>query len=320
VEPKPLRLLVLSSSGELPAAVEELKAVRGVEHERVENYRQARDPSLLAKADAVLICDSYTGDMPDPSNGEKQLLADALISHRLTGVVLSSDTSGAVSGEDDALFYVSADISPEELWGRISTVRRYRPLLKQMEDRVHVMQRLGKKLNQQFVEVDQELRLASRLQRDFLPRVFPEVGDIRFATLYRPASWVSGDVYDVRRLDEKHIGFLVADAVGHGVAAGLLTMFIRQAVIGKRIYDDGYVIVPPSEVLEALNTDLAHQELPNCQFVTACYGTINLETHEVNFARGGHPHPPPRLPRKRGVSAGCLEYSPVRLFPVVPLF
>jgi serine phosphatase RsbU (regulator of sigma subunit) len=262
-----------------------------MEHEQVDNYRQARDPSLLANADAVLICEPSAEHTPDLNSGEKQLLADALISHRLTGVVLSSDTSGVVSGEDDALFYVPADISPEELWGRVSTIRRYRPLLKRMEDQVHIMQRLGKKLNQQFVEVDQELRLASRLQRDFLPRDFPEVGDVRFATLYRPASWVSGDVYDVRRLDEKHIGFLVADAVGHGVAAGLLTMFIRQAVAGKRIYDNDYVIVPPSEVLESLNMDLAHQELPNCQFVTACYGTINVENHEVTLARGGHPHP-----------------------------
>jgi sigma-B regulation protein RsbU (phosphoserine phosphatase) len=44
-------------------------------------------------------------------------------------------------------------------------------------------------------------------------------------------------------------------------------------------------------VLETLNRDLVRQELPNCQFVTGLYGTINTRTHELVYARGGHPHP-----------------------------
>ncbi len=264
---------------------------RELEVKHVSTQRQARDPALLSGVDAVLLCTRGSNDPSTTNKGEQQLLADALTAHRLTGVVLSSDTLGVVPCEDDALVYVSPDISVDELWGRLATVRHYRPLLARMDQQVAVMQRLGKKLNQQFVEVDQELRLASRLQRDFLPKHLPQIDDIQFAAVYRPATWVSGDVYDIRRLDESHVGFLVADAVGHGVAAGLLTMFIKHSIIGKRIYDDGYTLVPPSEVLAILNRDLANQELPNCQFVTACYGVIDTRTHEVVFARGGHPHP-----------------------------
>src|SRR3954464_4375947 len=54
--------------------------------------------------------------------------------------------------------------------------------------------------------VDEELRLASRIQRDFLPKTLPEIGRVRFHTLFRPASYVSGDLYDVMRLDETHVG------------------------------------------------------------------------------------------------------------------
>jgi serine phosphatase RsbU (regulator of sigma subunit) len=187
--------------------------------------------------------------------------------------------------------FTSPDASADELWGRIAAIQQYRPLLNRMEEQVAGMQRLGKKLNEQFVEVDQELRLASRLQRDFLPKQLPAISDIRFHVLYRPATWVCGDVYDVQRLDETFIGLYLADAVGHGVAAGLLTMFIKQAITGKRIYQDGYLIVPPHDVLEQLNSQLADQHLPNCQFVTACYATIDLRTREICLARGGHPHP-----------------------------
>ena len=50
---------------------------------------------------------------------------------------------------------------------------------------------------------------------------------MQFHTLFRPAGYVS--VYDVMRLDEQRVGFYMADAVGHGVPAALLTMLPNQA-------------------------------------------------------------------------------------------
>jgi sigma-B regulation protein RsbU (phosphoserine phosphatase) len=98
-------------------------------------------------------------------------------------------------------------------------------------------------------------------------------------------------MFDVFRIDEHHTGVYLADAVGHGMAAGLLTMFIKRVIIPKRIHEVGYEVVPPSVVLAALNDTLAEQELPNCQFVTACYGVIDHRASAFTFARGGHPHP-----------------------------
>jgi len=283
--------LLVESGPVLPVGVRDLLASHEVELLRIHSCHQACDPRLLSQAEAVVVCAPLEEFGPDNSPIDIPLLADALSSHRLTGVVLSRGTTGVVPGDDDPLVVVSPDITGDELWGRVATIRQYRPRLRRMEKQLAVMQRLGKKLNQNFVEMDQELHLASRLQRDFLPKRFPEIDDVRFAAFYRPAGWVSGDVYDVRRLDETHLSVYLADAVGHGVAAGLLTMFIKQAIIGKRIENDSYTIVPPSDVLEMLNVELAEQQLPNCQFVTACYATIDTQTHKVVFARGGHPHP-----------------------------
>jgi sigma-B regulation protein RsbU (phosphoserine phosphatase) len=281
----------VSESGQWPPAVRELARAPGVQASRADSCRHACDPALLSKADAVIVCDADNYGAPSPWYSEIASLSNALVTHRLMGIVLSSGTAGVMPGEGDALMLVPPEASAEELWGRIATIRQYRPLLIQMEQQLATMQRLGNKLNQHFSEVDQELRLASRLQRDFLPRCFPEVGQIRFAALYRPATWVSGDVYDVRRLDETRLSCYVADAAGHGVAAGLLTMFIKQAMVGKRIEHNDYTILMPETVLAGLNTALAEQELPNYQFVTACYCVINTVTNELCFARGGHPHP-----------------------------
>jgi serine phosphatase RsbU (regulator of sigma subunit) len=93
------------------------------------------------------------------------------------------------------------------------------------------------------------------------------------------------------RVDEEHVAFYVADAVGHGMAASLLTMFIKNAVVSKVIHDDGYDVLNPDRTLQMLNRRLVEQQLPNSQFVTACCATLNLRTLELQYARAGHPYP-----------------------------
>ncbi|GAH56406.1 unnamed protein product, partial [marine sediment metagenome] len=72
----------------------------------------------------------------------------------------------------------------------------------------------------------EQLRMAGQVQRNFLPARLPNSDTIRWATVFLPADWVSGDIYDIARLDERHIGFYVADAVGHSMPAALLTMLL----------------------------------------------------------------------------------------------
>lgn len=179
----------------------------------------------------------------------------------------------------------------DEVMGRLTTLAHYEPLVRNLERELHHVQKLGEQLNRYFGEIDQEMRLAGRLQRDFLPRSLPERATARFAALYRPASWVSGDIYDVIQIDDEHIGVFIADAMGHGVAAGLLTMFLRQALVPRRLSGNAWEIVSPAEVVATLNECLVRQKLPNCQFITAAYATIHLPTRTVRLARAGHPYP-----------------------------
>src|SRR5688572_8704751 len=153
------------------------------------------------------------------------------------------------------------------------------------------LRRRDETLNYHLARIDEELRLAARLQQDFLPKQLPEVGRVRFHTLFRPAGYVSGDLYDVMRLDETRVGFYMADAVGHGVPAALLTMFIKQALITKEIMPNGYRLLPPAESLARLNQTLVDQNLAHATFATALYGVVDVETLEVTIARAGHPAP-----------------------------
>ncbi|MHC4293446.1 MAG: PP2C family protein-serine/threonine phosphatase [Planctomycetota bacterium] len=88
----------------------------------------------------------------------------------------------------------------------------------------------------------EQLRLAGSVQRDFLPTSLPEGEKVKWANVFLPAEWVSGDIYDVIRIDENHIGFYIADVVGHGIPAALLTIFLKQALIMRQTVDNSYHI------------------------------------------------------------------------------
>src|ERR1700722_13506486 len=107
-----------------------------------------------------------------------------------------------------------------------------------------------------FSRLNEELRLAARLQQDFLPKTLPQLGPVHFHTLFLPAGYVSGDFYDSMRLDEKHIGFYIADAVGHGVPAALLTMFIKHALATKQISAGGYRLLSAGATMGRVNETL----------------------------------------------------------------
>jgi serine phosphatase RsbU (regulator of sigma subunit) len=160
-----------------------------------------------------------------------------------------------------------------------------------LKEEINHLRRRDETLNFYMHRLDEELRLAARLQQDFLPKSLPEVGAVRFHTLFRPAGYVSGDLYDVIRLDERHIGFYIADAVGHGTPAALLTMFIKHALVTKEIAGNHYRLLSPSESLARLNSELIQQNLSQAAFATALYGVIDVHTLQVTLARAGHPVP-----------------------------
>ncbi len=91
------------------------------------------------------------------------------------------------------------------------------------------------------------------------------------------------------RIDEDHVGFYIADAVGHGMPAALLTIFIKRTLQTKETTKNGYRIIPPDEALAHLNNELVKQQLSLCQFVTMVYAILNTKTLELQWARAGTP-------------------------------
>jgi len=194
-------------------------------------------------------------------------------------------------------------VSLRELWVRISVNLAYRkkgseiavkPPMPPVQMESNYTNRLAEKLRMTGTLVDnlaEQLSMAGLVQRDFLPSRLPDTERIQWATIFLPAEWVSGDIYDIARIDEQHIGFYVADAVGHAMPAALLTIFVKQALVMRETIGKEYQIFQPTEVVKRLNMRIAAQKLSGYQFATCCYCLLNTETLELTFARAGHPYP-----------------------------
>ena len=201
-----------------------------------------------------------------------------------------------------------------DLMTRVQSLLRIKALQDRLARQNDEISGMHQELKHAYHTLEQELRLAQRLQKSFLPQSLPMVGPARFAVRYHMCGRVGGDFYDVFRLDENHVGFYVADAVGHGVPAALLTVFVKKGIQTKHIEGNTYRIIPPGEALTHLNRDLLAHELDDSPFISMFYGLLNTQTLQLQYGRAGHPYPihllsqgPPRMLDADGTLLGVME-------------
>ncbi len=182
--------------------------------------------------------------------------------------------------------YLLRPFDPAELRAQVQALLRIKDRHDALTSKTAEVQRVNKRLQVANQQIDIELELARRIQESFLPRTMPDLPGIRFAVKYKPYARVGGDFYDVFRLDEKHLGFYVADAMGHGVPASLLTIFVKKGVVAKEITGKDYRLVPPNEVLERLNRELIDQALSEKPFITMAYVLYNTQERHLAVRPG----------------------------------
>lgn len=129
--------------------------------------------------------------------------------------------------------------------------------------------------------VKAELDVASKIQESSLPKKFDGFG-IEVCALMNPAKTVSGDFYDIFRIDNSHICLIIADVSGKGISASLFMLMAKMV-----IKNYAKLNIPISEVLERANNELCENNDAN-MFVTVFIGVFNIETGEFRYANAGH--------------------------------
>jgi len=136
--------------------------------------------------------------------------------------------------------------------------------------------------------ISTELSLATRIQADMLPNVFPAFPDRSEFDIYasmKPAKEVGGDFYDFFLIDHDHLGLVMADVSGKGVPAALFMM--ASKILIQNIAMTG---ASPREILETTNNRICQNNQQE-MFVTVWLGILDLRTGELKAANAGHEYP-----------------------------
>ena len=140
---------------------------------------------------------------------------------------------------------------------------------------------------------ERDLALATRIQGDMLPNVFPAFPERDEFDIYasmNPAKEVGGDFYDFFFIDENHLGIVMADVSGKGVPAALfmmisMTLIKNNALSGKS----------PSKVLEDTNNQICANNKEE-MFVTVWFGILDIKNGDLIAANAGHEFPMLKTP------------------------
>lgn len=236
------------------------------------NGSQALTSVDLAQPDLILL----DIKMPDMNGFEvcRQLKANSKTS-QIPVIFISAlnDLQDKLQGfHVGGLDYISKPFQIEEVLARVKSHLYIRKAQKILQSNNERMQR--------------ELNLAWHLQLNFLPQKLVNIPGWQFSAVLQPARETSGDFYDLFKLPDNRVVFLIADVVDKGVAAALL-MVLAWSLLRERIseFPDH-----PEKVFFDVNQRIL-SILKDLEFVTVFLGILDPGSGKLIYANAGH-NPP----------------------------
>lgn len=186
--------------------------------------------------------------------------------------------------------YISRPFNEREILARVKNYLRIRQLSETL-DKTRAL------LMAKEREANEDLRSAALIQQSLLPLTPPQLQSFDFSWRFIPSELVGGDLFNVFKLDECHLGAYILDVSGHGVPAAMVTTSVAQALdphngqFLKRLTSSPpyYELVPPAEVLARLNTEYPFERFE--KFFTLCYLLLDVNSGEVRYSNAAHPLP-----------------------------
>lgn len=130
--------------------------------------------------------------------------------------------------------------------------------------------------------VAKEIEVAGQIQKTLLPKELPNIPGLSLDAFYRAASRISGDLYDVFRIDDTHFCMVVADVAGKGIPASLVMSVLRTVIRilakGKRSSKD---------ILTAVDGYIK-DDIPPGIFITIFMAVYCIDSRKLNFVSAGH--------------------------------
>ncbi|MEO7270428.1 MAG: SpoIIE family protein phosphatase [Vicinamibacterales bacterium] len=167
--------------------------------------------------------------------------------------------------------------------------------------------------------LEQDLRMAARVQQALLPPSDLEAGTLRIAHAFHPCDDLAGDGVGIVPLPEHRIGLYLLDVSGHGAGAALLSFTLNhllsptvEGALLAGTVGEAPAVVPPARVAERLNRQFPMDR--SRQYFTFVYGVIDTRSGAFEYVIAGHPAPvflplggPTRLVDGAGFPIGMID-------------
>lgn len=188
--------------------------------------------------------------------------------------------------------FVSKPVASGVLWAQLQTCERILALENRLSSQVEALEAANR-------HIRRDLEAAAAIQKSHLPEEAPAHPRVEFAWVYDACDTLGGDMFNVFRLDEEHVGLYILDVSGHGTPAALLSVAISRAlvpfpqqggILKRAIQQPPYYQLPsPAEVAGELNRRFQTSE--SGLFATFLYGVLDLSSGVFRFVSAGHPGP-----------------------------
>ena len=138
---------------------------------------------------------------------------------------------------------------------------------------------------QDYLRMQEEVRLAAVIQNDLLPKTAPTIPGYDIAGRSIPAQQVGGDYFDFILIENQGVAICVGDVSGKGLPASLLMANLQATLRGQTLVE-----MPVHERIRRANQLLFRSTDPE-KFATLFYGVLNTNDHRLCFTNAGHENP-----------------------------
>ncbi len=177
-----------------------------------------------------------------------------------------------------------------------------RQVLLALATRCLELRRLREERQRYMHRMEKDLAQAQQFQRSMLPPLQTNFHGLSICARYVACHELAGDFYDYVVAGDDAVAVLIADVVGHGTSAAMMTSIVKSAFHAASVdgFDPACVIGRIQDGIRAFDAD---------RFITLCVARIDVRKRQLSYANAGHP---PGILRRRAV-------KPILLSPTGPL-
>lgn len=154
------------------------------------------------------------------------------------------------------------------------------------------------------------ISFAKLIQSQILPAKSVKSG-LNIDYRYIPSDELSGDFFDIIRVNDDLTAIYICDVVGHGVGASMLTMFVQQSMRSIIVEKN---LCQPNEVLKDLHKKFERLQLGDEKYLTMFYGLYQKSTRKFFYSNAGHIALPLWIKKHK-----CHNLQATG-FPIAPMF